>query len=255
MSRGFGTGAGIKSNETLFSIIERLQRSEGAGVTEISNDLNISKSTVHGHLVTLLKHGFATKRGQQYHLGLEFFKYGQHVRSEIDIFQAGTFAVDRLEQMTGEMAWLTTHENGRVMYIYGRSGENDINPNTLLGTWVHMHYNSGGKAILAYLSEERIDEIVDQHGLPSRTSNTITSRKRLHKECEQIREQGYALNLSEDLNGIHAIGIPLLFNGEIQGALSVAGPAHRLPKKRCEGEVFDQLRAATDEIELNLAYR
>lgn len=255
MNQGRKTGAGIKSDETLFSIIEQLRQSNGAGVTELASELHVAKSTIHGHLTTLRERGFVTKRGQQYHLGMEFFRYGQYVRAEINIFQAGAFAVDRLEQTTGEMSWLVTHENGKAMHIYGRSGDNDINPNTLLGTWVHMHCNSGGKAILAHLSRERVDQIVDQHGLPAKTSNTITSRETLHEACAQIIEQGYALNLSEDLKGIHAIGIPLLFEGKIQGALSVAGPAHRLPKERCEGEILDQLHAATDEIELNLAYQ
>jgi len=118
-----------------------------------------------------------------------------------------------------------------------------------------MHYNSGGKAILAHLPDREVNVIIDEYGLPAQTENTITTRETLFDELERIREQGYALNLSEDLKGIHAIGVPLTFDGEIQGALSIAGPAHRLSKERCEGEVFDQLRAATDEIELNLAYR
>ena len=97
--------------------------------------------------------------------------------------------------------------------------------------------------------------VVDTHGLPARTSNTITDPERLLAELDRIREQGYALNLSEDLDGIHAVGVPLTVDGEVQGALSVAGPAHRMPKERCEGDVLDRLRAATDEIDLTLAYR
>ncbi|RJT07914.1 IclR family transcriptional regulator [Halococcus sp. IIIV-5B] len=246
---------GIKSDETLFSIIEQLRRSGGAGVTELASELQLAKSTVHGHLMALQDRQFVVKRGRSYHLGLEFFNYGQFVRSKIDIFQAGKFAVDRLEEATGEMAWLITHEQGRAMYIYGRSGENDINTNSLLGRWVHMHYNSGGKAILAHLSRERVNQIIDQHGLSAKTNQTITSREEVHKECARVREQGFALNFGEDLEGIHAIGVPLIFEGEIQGALSVAGPAHRLSEERCQSELFEQLRAVTDEIELNLAYQ
>lgn len=118
-----------------------------------------------------------------------------------------------------------------------------------------MHCNSGGKAILAHLPEEETNHIIETHGLPKLTDNTITGRDRLHEELAQIREQGYALNISEDLEGIHAIGIPLIFEGEIQDALSIAGPTHRMSTERCEGEILDQLQAATDEIELNLAYR
>ncbi|WP_049987479.1 IclR family transcriptional regulator [Halobellus rufus] len=255
MAREPDRSRGIQSDETLFDVIELLRDLDGAGVTELADRLEIAKSTVHGHLTTLLRRGFVVKHGREYHLGLRFFEYGQYVRGQLEIFQSGLRAVDRLERETGEMSWLITHQNGKAIYVYGRGGKNDINVNTILGTRVHMHYNSGGKAILAHLSEEEVDRIVDQHGLPARTENTITDRERLKDELERIREQGYALNLSEDLEGIQAIGVPLTVDGEIQGALSVAGPAHRMSKDRCEGEILDHLRAATDEIDVTIAYR
>ena len=113
-----------------------------------------------------------------------------------------------------------------------------------------MHHNSGGKAIIAHLPESEVLDIVDTHGLPSQTDNTITDPDRLLTELETIREQGYALNRSEDLEGVHAVGVPLIVNGEVQGALSVAGPAHRMTNERCEGAVLDRLQAATNDIDL-----
>jgi IclR family acetate operon transcriptional repressor len=246
---------GIKSDETLFDIIELLRELDDAGVTELAEQLGVAKSTVHGHLTTLRERGFVVKRSGRYELGLRFFEYGQYVRSQLDIVQSGTAAVAQLEETTREMVWLLTHQNGKAIYVYGRGGDNDVDVNTILGTRTHMHYNSGGKAILAHLPEREVRDIIDTHGLPSRTSNTITDPERLFAELDRIRDQGYALNLSEDLDGIHAVGVPLTVDGEVQGALSVAGPAHRMPKERCEGAVLDGLRAATDEIDLTLAYR
>jgi len=255
MSGNADGSGGIKSDETLFDLVELLRELDGAGVTELSERLGIAKSTVHGHLTTLRERGFVVKRSGRYELGLRFFEYGQYVRSQLDIVQSGTFAVDKLEAETGEMVWLLTHQNGKAIYVYGRSGDNDVDINTILGTRTHMHYNSGGKAILAHLPESEVQDVIDAHGLPPRTEHTITDAERLLAELDRIREQGYALNLSEDLEGIHAVGVPLTVDGEVQGALSVAGPAHRMPKERCEGEVLDRLRAATDEIDLTLAYR
>lgn len=255
MTGNSAAGGGIKSDETLFDLVELLRELDGAGVTELADRLGIAKSTVHGHLTTLRERGYVVKQSGQYALGLRFFEYGQYVRSRLEIVQSGTFAVDRLEAETGEMVWLLSYEDGKAVYVYGRGGDNDIDINTILGTRIHMHYNSGGKAILAHLPESEVLDIIDTHGLPSRTDHTITDPDRLLAELEAIREQGYALNRSEDLDGIHAVGVPLLVDGEVQGALSVAGPAHRMPKERCEGEVLDRLRAATNDIDLTLAYR
>lgn len=255
MARQPNESRGIQSDETLFDVVESLRKLDGAGVTELADRLDVAKSTVHGHLTTLLDRGFVVKRGREYHLGLQFFEYGQYVRGQLDIFPSGMSAADRLERETGEMTWVVSHQNGKAIYVYGRGGDNDIDVNTILGTETHMHYNSGGKAILAHLSASAVDRIVDAHGLPARTENTITDRERLFEELERIREQGYALNLSEDLEGVHAVGVPLTVDGDVQGALCVAGPAHRMSRERCEGDVLDRLRAATDEIDLTIAYR
>lgn len=255
MARRASGGRGIKSDETLFDVVELLREVDGAGVTEVADRLDVAKSTAHGHLTTLLDRGYVVKRGQEYHLGLKFFEHGQYVRGQLEIFQSGMDAVDRLEETTGEMVWLTTYQNGELVYVYGRAGDNDIDVNALLGTRERMHCHSGGKAILAQLPAEDVRRIANRHGLPARTQNTITDREELFEELERIRERGYALNLAEDLEGIHAIGVPLVVDGAVQGALSVAGPAHRMPKERCEGEIIEHLQAATDEIDLSLAYR
>jgi len=255
MASDQGTGKGIESDGTLFDIVELLRELDGAGVTELADRLDVAKSTVHAHLTTLRDRGFAVKRAGEYELGLRFFEYGQYARSRLEVVRSGVFAVDELEAETGEMVWLLTHQHGKAIYVYGRAGDNAIDVNTILGTWVHMHCNSGGKAILAHLPTPEAESIIDTHGLPARTEQTITDRERLLAELGRIEDRGYALNLGEDLEGIHAVGVPLVVDGEVQGALSVAGPAHRMPRDRCGGAVLDRLRAATDEIDLTLAYR
>ncbi|WP_435127017.1 IclR family transcriptional regulator [Halobaculum sp. D14] len=250
-----GGGGGVKSDERLFAIAEHLRESGGAGVTELANHTGLAKSTVHDHLSTMRDHGFVVKDGTTYRLGLEFFAYGQSVRTRHDVYEAAAPIVDDLVESTGEMAWLLTHENGRVMYLYGGAGETEVNANALIGSWAYMHCNSGGKAILAHLPDSAVESVVDRHGLPARTPNTITDPDELAEELAAVREQGYALNLGEDLEGIHAVAVPLLFEEEVKGALAIAGPAHRVSEERCKTELADKLRASTNDIELNLAYR
>ncbi|MFC7203279.1 IclR family transcriptional regulator [Haloferax namakaokahaiae] len=244
----------VKSDETLLSIVEYLREADGAGVTEIANHLKLAKSTVYDHLVTMREYGFFVKRGQRYHLGLQFFSYGQYVRNQFKIYEAAKPVVDRLTERTGEMVWLIAHENGRIMYLYGHAGATDINANSLIGSWAYMHCNSAGKAILAHLDDSEVEQIIQRHGLPARTEYTTTDPDELRDELTTIRQQGFALNMGEDLEGIHAIGVPLLFDEEVQGALAVAGPAHRVTRERCEEELAEQLFAARNDIELNLVY-
>jgi len=255
MGRNTSETRGIKSDETLFALVERIRESDGAGVTELAEGLGLAKSTVHGHLSTMREHGFVVRRDGEYHLGLEFFGYGQYVRAGRDVYDAALPVLDNLAAETGETTWLMTHENGRVMVLDGRSTGPEINVNSLVGSWANMHANSGGKAILAHLPTETVDDIVDRHGLPAMTDATITDRERLHEELEETRERGFALNLAEDLRGIHAVAVPLFSGDSVVGALAVAGPAHRMDHDRCTGELADSLGAAADDVEVSLAYQ
>ena len=254
MSKDHTSRRGVKSDETLFSVFAYLWGADGAGVTELAAELDLAKSTVHNHLTTMSDHGFVVKRDGKYRLGLELFRYGQHVRTGFDVYEAARPVVDDLVDSIDEMVWLFVPENGRVMPLYGHAGQTDLNVSTILGTWEYMHCTAGGKAVLAHCDDAAVEATIERHGLPARTSNTITDPEALFEELEQIREQGYALNLGEDLEGIHAVAVPVVFEDEVRGSLAVAGPAHRVGRERCENEIAERLFASADDVELNLAY-
>ncbi|MEY7848997.1 IclR family transcriptional regulator [Natrarchaeobius sp. A-rgal3] len=245
----------VKSVETMFEIVDVLEEEGGAGVTQIASEIGHSKSSVHKHLATLANRRFVVQRDDEYYLGLGFFRYGSFVRNRYDVFHKAKPVVTELADETGEMVWLITEENGIGMYLYGDGGSLDINVDSLVGTWTHLHLNSGGKAILSELPADRVDEIIGQHGLPEQTDRTITDKDDLFDELETIREQGYALNLAEDMEGIHAIGVPIMYNNQVQGALSIAGAANRLTEERCHDEYADRLLTSVNDLELNLTYK
>ncbi|GAA0243403.1 IclR family transcriptional regulator [Haladaptatus pallidirubidus] len=245
----------VKSDETLFAIIEQLRESDGAGVTELAKQLDMAKSSIHKHLHTMVKHGYVVKRNDTYHIGLQFLNFGEYVRDSYDIYHASKSKIHELAERTGEMVWLIIPENGLGWFLYGEKGDSGISEESIVGSWTYLHNNSGGKAILANLPSEQIDNIIDQHGLPTKTENTITDLNTLRTELENIRERGYAVNQGEDIAGIHAVGVPLISDGEIQGALSIAGAAHRFKRDQREQKLAEYLITAADDIEVNLAYQ
>ncbi|WP_020222785.1 IclR family transcriptional regulator, partial [Halarchaeum acidiphilum] len=223
MERGAAGGETVGSDETLFAIAEQLRESDGAGVTELADRLGLAKSSVHKHLRTMVEHGYAVNRDGTYHVGLEFFRVGEYTRDRYEVYHAAKGPVDALAAETGEMVWLIVEENGRAMYLYGSRGDAEISLESIVGTWRHLHVNSGGKAILATLPETEIERILDRHGLPMRTENTVTDREELRAELAAVRERGYAVNRGEDVEGLHALGAPIRHDGVVHGALAVAG--------------------------------
>lgn len=254
MERHDHDGRSIKSNETLFAIIESLKRNDEIGVTDLANQLDLAKSTVHKHLVSLERHRYVVKENGRYRLGLEFFHNGIHVRNSYDVYHAAKDRIDRLAAETDEAAWLIGYENGLGMFIYGVSHNDSFSFDSTIGRWVHLHANSAGKAILAELPAETVLEVIDRHGLPAQTDNTITDREALFAELEETDKRGYAINFQEDLRGLHAIAAPVIEDGRPVAGVTLAGAANRLTEDRIQDELSKSLLEAVDDIELGLVY-
>lgn len=254
MKKSDTDGRSIKSDEALFAIIESLKRTNGADVTELADQLDLAKSTVHKHLVSLEGSGYAVKTGNTYRLGLQFFNTGIHVRNQYDIYHAAKERVNKLAYDVDEAAWLIVHENGLGTFIYGVAHNESFTFDSTIGTQVYLHANSAGKAILSQLPESEVEDIIDRRGLPAQTEHTITDRETLFDELEATRDRGYTMNFQEDLQGLHAIATPIIDDGRPVAAVTIAGAANRLTKERIEAELHEPLLEAVDDIELRLVY-
>jgi DNA-binding IclR family transcriptional regulator len=98
------------------------------------------------------------------------------------------------------------------------------------GTRRSVHGSSHGKAILAFMEEDRRDAILERVTLTRFTENTITTRAGLLEEFARIRDNGYALDLAEEAEGVHCVSAPILDqHGVAVAALTTTGPAFRMP--------------------------
>lgn len=255
MEGGRKHGGTVQSIERMFELVTGLQELDGAGVTELAAHLEIPKSTVHRHLTTMREYGYVEKTDGTYYPGLQFLDVGISARNKYRVYEPGKQKTVELAEQTGERAWCMVEENGVGWYLCGASGDHPVFPPVRVGERVHLHQTAAGKAILAHLSRETVEEIIDQHGLPAETEHTITDPERLWDELETIRERGVSFNQQESLLGLHAVGAPIKDNqtGELFGAISLSGPANRVELSR-DSEYTDLVLGTANEIEINLSY-
>jgi DNA-binding IclR family transcriptional regulator len=237
-------------------VIQLLEERNGARATDIADELDISKSSVYNHLTTLVEHGLVSKRRDVYHLSYRFVTLGEFVRNQSTIYRYGHAEVENLSEETGEYAHLTVEQNGLGVNLYKVRGDDAVGADfqtERVQKPDYLHYSATGKSILAHLSKQRLDEIVDQHGLPGRTENTITDREALYEHLETVREQGFAYNDSEEVRGIRAVGAPIISKDDrVLGAVSVSGPESRLQGVRFTEELPSRIKSAANIIEVNL---
>jgi len=245
----------VKATRRSLDIVETLRAMDGARLTEVADRLDLPNSTVHNHLSTLMERDYVHKDGNVYRVSLRFLELGEYARDRRKIYQLAKPEIEELAADTGEVANLLVEENGLGVYLWTSEGENAVPLDIHPGKHVHLHATALGKCILAHLSDNRVEEIAEQRGLPARTDSTISDTETLFDEIETVREQGYAVDDEERVSGMRCIGTAVKSeSGNVIGAISVSGPVSAMPMDRLDGELGDRLLAAANVIELKVAY-
>lgn len=240
--------------ETSISIIMALRELNGGRITELADHLGLPKSTVYRHLTTLHDHGFVTKKGDSYRLGLRFLDIGEYTRYCVEGFRKAKPFVQQIAEETGERCQFVIEENGRGIYVHVAAGEaEEARTDLRVGKQMFLHSTASGKCILAHLPDERIDEIIDRWGLPRQTPHTVTSKDDLLESLSRVRKQGFAFNRGGNVDGLRAVGAPVLKpTGQPLGAISISGPSYRMQNEYFNQDLPELLRASVEEFEAEL---
>lgn len=234
-------------------VIEALQRLDGARVTELSDELDMAASTVHAHLATLEERELVAKTGDEYRVGLRFLRIGKYTQQRSEAYELAEKYTRKLEEATGYRAIFLVEEHGHGVFLYRFSGEHKPWTHTGAGERGTLHSLAAGKAILAHYPEPEVRRILEEHGMPERTENTVTDVDAYLDELESVRQQGVAFNDCENFDGIRAVAVPALDpNGRIIGSFCISGPRHTMPDDEYRDDLPQQVMGIVDEYELEL---
>lgn len=242
----------ITSVQTTLKIVEALKELEGAGVTDLAEQVGVSKGTIHNHLATLEHEDYIVKKDGEYNLGFRFLDVANTVKKRVKIGDLVQKEVDKLAEESGEMVLYTAEEHGLGVCLYRALGENAVQTPLYIGHRETLHHTAVGKSILAHLPEERVREIIDEHGLEQKTDNTITDPDELFNELKKVRKEGIAYNRGETIPGLIGVGAPITDqSGDTVFGISIIGPTSRLDSEEKIEELSEMLKRSVNIIEIN----
>lgn len=242
---------------TAADVLDALGSLEGAGITDLATELDVSKSSVHRYLSSLREVGFVRKTGTEYYLSARLLRHGARARANHDFYSIAKPVVEELVDRTNNAVGLAVDEDA-VVYIYKSWKEQEIRNDLQLGEpYREFHCSAAGKVLLASLPDDRIEDAIARHGTPRRTANTITDPEELFEEVTAVRERGIAFDDEEHVTGIRSVatGIRDRTREVMVGAITVYGPAIRLEGDTFWEEVPTTLERAADLIEVNMRYQ
>ena len=226
------------------------------GISELSRQAGLSKSTVHRLVTTLVEVGWLERNPttDKYRLGLKLFELGSAVAARLEVRECALPVMHDLMQRVGEAVHLAILDGDHVVYVAKVESQHAIRLFTQVGGHGPAHCIGVGKVLLAHAPAAVVEQVMAA-GLPAFTPHTITEPAALRAHLADVRRQGYALNLEESELGLVSVAAPVRdHSGAVVAGLSVAGPSQRLPAAKLPGLIAQTVEAA-DEVSRRMGYR
>lgn len=208
-------------------ILEIISKSRnGLTFSQLARRLDFPKSSVHSILVTFERLGYLQKleSSGRYVAGLNLVRIGTAASQGMTLRQkAGPILCD-LTQKTGLTAHLAILEGREALLVAKVQPFGTAPMATWIGKRIDYHCTSLGKALIAWLREEEVDQLVNQRKMLRHNENTISTLARLKEDLARTRTAGYSVDDEEEELGVRCVGAPVMAaTGEVSAAVSVSG--------------------------------
>ena len=196
------------------------------GVGEIAGLLGVHKSTASRLAATLNSHGVLERvpSSERFRLGPRLGRLGMLAVRGRDLVEVARRPMAELAEETGETVTLTVRHGEEMATIAQVDARYLIGVQNWLGRRTPLHCTSDGKVLLAFGEAE-----LPAGRLVALTPRTITNRRVLERQLEEIRVSGWASAVGELEEGLNGAAVPVLdASGSCRAALSVCGPSYRV---------------------------
>ena len=233
--------SGRSLQQALRVLVYMGEQAPEADVNELAARLDLSKATVHRLLHTMERFDLIERdaRSERYRLGLKLQQLGNRAAASRSLrTEAHCFLVEMSRRSHETVSLATPAPGGAICLDRLDSPHTVITVRTPVGSIFPAHCTATGKAILAYLADNEIDEVVRRSGLRQHTPFTITQVANLKENLRLIRQRGYAVDHQELERGLSGVAAPVFSSHErVIAAVGVAGPTQRFRGKELAKKV------------------
>ena len=247
----------MKSTVKVFQVLEALCEGKAAGVTELSNQLDIKPSTMHRFLSVLTDLDYVQKDAStgKYYATLKIFQLGVSVRNKMSLISIARPHMEELGEMLFETVNIAVFAQNSVVVIDRVQSPETLRTNIIVGQHLPAYCTAFGKVFLAVMPEKELDRYLKEITLNPLTAQTITQAEVLRAELAKVARDGFAVDNRELDENIRCIASPIRDeSGKVIAALSISGPTSRMKMVRLK-TLMKTIMDISSEISQKLGYR
>jgi len=226
-------------------------------LSEIVQKTGLNKTTTKRLVANLTARGYLQQipKSKHYQLGLRLFELGGIVFSSFSLRKAAGHPMSRLQNATGVTVLLGVMMEEQLVYMDKREGNGMIQISSDIGWLRPLHYGMLGMVLMAYLTTEKVRDILKKCPLESHTPYSISDEYAFKLRLEKIRKDGYIVEREEAVEGIVGIAAPIRdYSRQVVAALGVALPIGKLNEGEGVKKIVELVKNTTDEISSDLGY-
>ena len=193
-------------------------------VTDLAAATALPKSTVHRLLRELVDAGFASAddRGE-YRTGARVMQLAGNVLHRVGPVALATPMLARLCADTACTVHFALRFDAELLYVHKVEPDKPYRMGSRIGMALAWHSSAIGKAVLAALPGAQLNAVLGGITLHPNTPHSLTSRDELHRQLDEIRRRGYALDDGENEIGVRCVGAAVHdHTGTVLGGVSVS---------------------------------
>lgn len=237
----------MRSLDRAFDVLGVLEDSrQPLRLSEVARRAGLHVATAQRILNVLVERGYAAKEDTGYTAGPAALATAHAFLVTNRLSQVALPVLQELAATTHLAASLFVRVGLSRVLIARVEGRNPLRYQLPIGEKLPLHLGAG-KALAAWLPEAELDAFVKETAPFTRISGEQVGADELAADLRRVREDGYALSLSERVLGVAAVSAPISTHEDVIGALSVTGAGTELTADD-HPHLISEVRRAADAI-------
>lgn len=246
----------VSSVLKVFGILNALGEEREMGISELAQQVMMSKSTVYRFLQTMKALGYVTQEGEtdKYSLTLKLFELGSKSLQNVDLIRYADIQMRELSKQTKEAIHLGALDDDAIIYIHKIDSMYNLRMYSRIGRRNPIHSTAIGKVLMAWGDSQTVQETLQKITFTPSTKHTIQGIDEFISVLEKVREQGYAEDVEEQEEGLRCIAVPVFDRfGVVIVGLSISLPTIRFSEEN-KVRIIDMLHKAARNISAQMGY-